>query len=67
MKWYFLKAKDHTCSKLDSEPPGEGHDGVVVDVEERHLTILLAEHKEHLQEEEMREEVFKHCCMGYKS
>lgn len=35
-----------TCRKSNSEPPGEGHDGMMVDVEKCHLAVLLPQHKE---------------------
>lgn len=35
-----------TWRKPNSKPPGEGHDGVMVDMKECHLAILLPQHKE---------------------
>ena len=34
--------------KLDHTPPGERHDGMVIDMEERHLLVLFTENKEDL-------------------
>ena len=37
-----------TSGKAYAKPPREGHDGVVVDVEEGDLAVPLPQHKEHL-------------------
>ena len=37
-----------TCSKAHPEPPVEVHDGVMEDMEEGHLAVLLPQHKEDL-------------------
>lgn len=39
-----------TCREAHSKPPGEGHDRVVVDMEEGHLAVLLPQHKENLKQ-----------------
>lgn len=38
-----------TCRKADTEPPGEWHDGVMVDMKESHLAVLFPQHKENLK------------------
>lgn len=37
-----------TCRKPNSEPPGEGHDRVMVDMKKCHLAVFLSQHKEDL-------------------
>lgn len=41
-----VKRSHPTWSKTNAKPPGEGHDGVMVDVKERHLAVLLPQYKE---------------------
>lgn len=38
----------NTCSKFDSKPPGERHNGVVIDMEKRDLAVLFSEYKKDL-------------------
>lgn len=38
-----------TWSKLDSKPPGPWHDGMMEDMKESHLAILLTQNKKHLK------------------
>lgn len=40
--------QNSTCSKLDSKPPCEGHDRVMVHMEEGDLAVLFSQHKENL-------------------
>lgn len=37
-----------TCSEADTKPPGKGHYGVMVDMEERNLAVLLPQNKKDL-------------------
>ena len=37
-----------TGGKLDPKPPGEWHDGMMIDMKERHLLVLFTQNKEDL-------------------
>lgn len=41
-----MKGSLATWSKTDSKPPGEGHDGVMIDMKKCHLAVLLPQNKE---------------------
>lgn len=49
---HFVFKKNFTCSKPDSKPPGEGHDGVVIDMKKCHLAVLLPQDKEDLKRDQ---------------
>ena len=41
------------CSPLDSNPPQEEHTGVMIDMQEGHLVVFLAQNEEELMEREI--------------
>lgn len=49
-----VESSQTTWGKFDSKPPGEGHDGVMVDMQESYLAVLFPQDKENLYKKEKK-------------